>query len=141
MAKPKSTQGKTTKMTDNTTVEAATVPVKRSLAERIEATRALLAKYLAEQNSLTQINNVEVGDDVTFKFGRAEKARNLDGKVIAVGDTEQGRVVAVQTGEGLDVKTIKVRAADITEKRSADERSAPSDEAPASDDTDPLSAA
>lgn len=128
-----STKGKQKTMTA-TTPETG----KRSLAQKIEATRALLAKYLALENSLAQINNVEVGDDVTFKFGRAEKARNISGKIIAIGDTEQGRIVAVQTGEGLDVKTVKVRAADIVSNPSADARNAEDGEAPVEADADPL---
>lgn len=114
---------------------------KLSLEQRLENARKLVAKYEQQINALRQINNVEVGDDVDFKFGRSEKARTLTGTVIAVADTDQGRMVAIQTGEGLDVETKKVRAADIITNRTADERGG--DEAPAADngDEDPLAAA
>ena len=149
MATPpkKTNRKKTTPMNAPTAFDNATpvaAPVKRSLEQRLADTLALAEKYRAEINSLRQINNVQVGDTVTFKFGRAEKARNIAGTVIATGDTPQGKVAAISTGEGLDIKTVKVRAADIVSNPSADARNSEGDApADASVETseDPLNAA
>lgn len=122
----------------NTTVTTETNGGKQSLETRLANARALVAKYEAMLNSQAQINNVQVGDEVTYKFGRSDKSRTESGTVTAVGDTPQGRVVAIQTGEGLDIVLRKVRAADILSNPSADARNAE----PANDaaDADPLAA-
>jgi hypothetical protein len=108
---------------DATVTAVAAAP--RSLQERLEAARALVAKYEAQINSEAQINNVQVGDDVSFTFGRADRARILTGVVSAVADTDTGRMAAVTVGSGLDVEIKKIRAADITENRTAATRIAP----------------
>ena len=114
----------------------------RTLEQKIAATKALLAKY--EQQALTAaiLNNIEAGDDVSFNYGREGKTstrRTIDGRVVTVGDTPQGKVAVVQYGEGLDVKVVKIRVADITANRTAAERDAAA--APADAAGDPLNAA
>lgn len=139
-AKPKGSRKNT--MNDQTTIDttnATPLTGKRTLEEKITATRALLAKYLAEQNAEKQINNVQVGDDITFNFGRADRVRSITGTVQAVADTDLGRVVSVLTGEGIDAELKRVRADAITENRTAASR-APEEAAPVADDADPLNA-
>ena len=110
----------------------------RTLEQKIVATKALLAKY--EQQALTAaiLNNIEAGDDVDFNYGRGPTRRIITGRVVTVGDSDQGKLAVVQFGEGLDVKVVKVRVADITANRTATERDAAADSA---DGTDPLTAA
>lgn len=132
------TKGNKKTMTDNTTPATGG---KQSLEQRIIATRALLAKYEARLNAEKQINNVQVGDEgVTFKFGRSDKAREETGKVVAVADSSQGKVVSVLVGEGVDMAIRKVRAADIISNPSADERNAAEGGEEAATDADPLAA-
>lgn len=111
----------------------------RTLAEKIELTKALLAKYEQEQVTAAIMNNIEAGDDVTFKYGRGDTRKSIDGRVVTVGDSNQGKLAVVQYGEGLDVKVVKVRVADITANRTAAERDAAT--APAEEAGDPLNAA
>ncbi len=115
----------------------------KTTAQKLEAARALVAKYEQQLDSETILNNIEVGDDVSFKFGRGEKARVLEGSVVAVGEVERlGLVAAVQSGEGIDVQTYKVRVLDITENRTAATRDpAAFGGATATDAADPLEAA
>jgi hypothetical protein len=140
MAKKPQSKGNKTNMTTEANTEN-TAGGKLTLEQKIANTEALLAKYRALQNSLKQINNVQVGDEVTFKFGRAEKARDEKGSVIGIADTAQGKVVAIQVGEGIDVAVRKVRAADIVSNPAADARNAEAGEGEtASADADPLAA-
>lgn len=135
MAKKPQTKGKTTPMTTETTGG------KQSLETRLENARKLVAKYEAMLNAEKQINNVQVGDaGVTFKFGRSDKSRNEVGTVVGLSDTPQGRIVAIQTGEGIDVAIRKVRAADIISNPAADERNSAESGEEASADADPLAA-
>jgi preprotein translocase subunit YajC len=120
-------------MTDQTNIEAVAAP--RTLAQKLAAAELLVAKYRQQINAEKQINNVQVGDEVTFNFGRAAKLRVLAGTITAVADTDLGRMVAIQTGEGLDVEIKKVRAADIVTNSTAATRDG---EAPASGDAAPF---
>jgi hypothetical protein len=123
----------------NMTTEAPAAGGKLTLDQKIENTEKLLAKYKALRNSLAQINNVQVGDaGVTFKFGRSDKARTEVGTVIGIADSPQGKLVAIQTGEGIDVAVRKVRAADILSNPAADARNAEGGEA--AEAGDPLAA-
>lgn len=137
MANKPKTKGKTT-MTDTTTAAVAT---KQSLEERLANAEKLVEKYKAQINAEKQINNVQVDDEgVTFKFGRAEKARELSGKIVAVADTDNGKVVSILCGEGVDIEIKKVRAADIISNPSADARNGEAAEGGDAADADPLAA-
>jgi hypothetical protein len=112
-----------------------------TLAQKIANTEKLLAKYKQELLTEALQSNIEIGDDVDFTFGRADAKRTLTGKV-QVGITEDdkgyGKVVGVFAGEGFDQKVYKVRIADITANRTADQRNAANPAEPAAE-TDPLS--
>lgn len=55
-----------------------------------------------------------VGDEVTFRFGRAEKVRTLAGKVLAVVPNEKGSpTVVLQAGEGADTEIFRVLALNV----------------------------
>lgn len=134
-------------MTDTT---APATVASRSLADRIAAAKATLAKLEKLQRTEEVRRNLKAGDTVTFTYGRAEKARTLTGNVRGVGDVEVGkgtqRVALIETGEGLDIQTLRVNVSAILTinggELEADEEAteAPADvpaEAPA-DETDPL---
>ena len=92
------------------------------LEAKIEDAREDLAKaqtkldaLLAQQANADKITALKVGDSVTFKYGRADKARDLTGTIVAVGTDEKTKatVLAIQTGEGVDIQTVKVLASAV----------------------------
>jgi len=105
----------------------------KTLIERLTAARELVAKLETAIKSNTIINNVAEGDEVVIKFGRADKVRNISGKVVGVKvDDEGGKTVAVLSE---DFKTYTVAARDIVENASAVNRDPGSEvaDAPAED--------
>lgn len=82
--------------------------------EDVAKAQAKLDKLLIEKANRARIENLAAGTAIKFEYGRGEKRRVLDGIVVAVGDDpKMGRLLAVQSGEGLDVQTYKIRAADV----------------------------
>lgn len=77
------------------------------LDERIAATQAELA--VAEK-----LQNVGVGTEVRYAFGRGETRREEVGTVIAVDDSNGVRY-KVQTGEGFDAKLTVIFQAQVLE--------------------------
>lgn len=133
-------------MVKKTEEAAATPAVAKTLEERLATAEASVARIKAQIVARDMLNNVEPGDSVTFAYGRKDTARTLSGVVIGVGDgaATQGRVAAIQSGEGIDVTVYKVRVADILTNPTADERNgSTAEEAPASDTAseDPLNEA
>jgi hypothetical protein len=121
-------------------VNDVTTSAPRTTLQKLEAARALVAKYEQQLASEAIVNNIEVGDDVDFIFGRGDKKRTLTGVVI-VGITELdgvGKVVGVESGEGFEKQVYKVRVSDLSANRTADGRepTIPT----TSDESDPLSA-
>lgn len=110
----------------------------RTLDEKIAATEALLAKYKQQKLTEAIMNNIEIGDDVDFTYGRADSKRTLTGKVVVgiTDDENWGKIVGIEAGEGFDKKVYKVRVPDITANRTAENRPVPG--AP---DADPLNVA
>ncbi|MFN8992591.1 MAG: hypothetical protein ACK5X3_02815 [Pseudomonadota bacterium] len=111
----------------------------KTVQEQLDAALARVEKLRAKLNAVTILANVDVGNRVEFTFGRAEKKRTLSGVVIAVGeDAKAGKLAAIQSGEGMDVTTYKVRFADITTNFDAPEGEVSDD---AGIEADPLSEA
>ena len=115
----------------------------KTLEQKLAAAEALVAKYKAAIANEQALRDVQVGDNVTFKYGRAglgEGVRTLTGTVKAMQEIEEGTAkglnLRVEVGEGFDAELFKVHARDIVSNASADERKAA---APA--DADPLNAA
>lgn len=82
--------------------------------EDVAKAQAKLNKLLVEKENRDRLNTIEVGANIKFEYGRGDKRRTLEGTVIATGDDEKlGKLLAVQVGEGLDVQTHKIRAADV----------------------------
>lgn len=94
----------------------------KTLIERRDAAIALVSKLNAQINAEAILNNVSVGNVVEFSFGRAEKRRTLTGTVVGVRDDEKlGKLAAIQSGDGFDAQTYKVRVADISRNLSVEE--------------------
>lgn len=91
----------------------------KTLIEKLAAAKATVAKLEAQIKSDAIINNIEVGDDVTIKYGRAEKVRFIAGKVVGTQTTDGGLQVAVLSA---DFKSYTVHARDVTENPSAEGR-------------------
>ena len=83
-----------------------------------------LAATLPESAPTTAANvkQYAVGDGVTFRFGRAEKARTLDGSIVAV-KTEDGKAAQyrVAVGEGFDQELFTVFPGQIIASAKEDE--------------------
>lgn len=95
---------------------------KQTTEQKLANAKALVAKYEDQLRKEALANNVEIGDDVTFNFGRKETKREISGKVTGVRDDANGRWVAVAVGEGFDATTYRIRSADILNNPKADER-------------------
>lgn len=82
--------------------------------EDVEKAQAKLDRLLIELANRERIEGLAVGTVVKFEYGRGDKRRTLEGTIIAAGDDEKlGKQFAVQAGEGLDIATYKIRAADV----------------------------
>lgn len=108
-------------MSDNTNTTDETPAQTNLLDERIKDARedvakaqAKLDKLLTEAANRDRIAGLDKGTEVSFEYGRGEKRRTLTGTIIASdNDPKMGRVFAVQTGTGVDIQTLKIRAADV----------------------------
>ena len=82
--------------------------------EDVEKAQAKLDRLLIERANRERIEGLAVGTVVRFEYGRGDKRRTLEGTIIAAGyDEKLGKQFAVQAGEGLDIATYKIRAADV----------------------------
>ena len=82
--------------------------------EDVEKAQAKLDRLLIELANRERIEGLTIGTVVKFEYGRGDKRRTLEGTIIAAGDDEKlGKQFAVQAGEGLDIATYKIRAADV----------------------------
>ena len=87
----------------------------RTLADKLVAAEALVAKLRAEINNEAIRNDIREGDAITFTFGRAEKKRELAGTIVGIKDDEtQGKLLRVMVGEGFDAEAYKVNVRDVT---------------------------
>lgn len=101
-------------MTNETQTISITDVKIAELREDIAAIEAKIAKLEASKQNEAAIEALAVGQTVSAEYGRAEKRRIITGLVVAVAsDDKQGKMLALQVGEGLDVQIIKVRAADV----------------------------
>lgn len=95
--------------------------VAKPLAVRVEEARAAvvkaqqnLAALEAELNNRERYENLAAGQVVSFEFGRAEKRRVISGTVKSIHDDGKGgRILVVESGEGLDIQINKVPATSV----------------------------
>lgn len=104
--------------TDTATTEATAEKVELTLDQKIEQAEARLAKLRQQKLTESLLNNIEKGDKVTIKFGRADKVRHIDGEVVGVALPN----IAVLAG---DLETYKVHVRDVVSNPTAADRAAP----------------
>lgn len=105
--------------TNDTTVAAeAAEKVELTLDQRIEQAEARLAKLRQQKLTESLLSNIEKGDKVTIKFGRADKVRHIEGEVVGVALPN----IAVLAG---DLETYKVHVRDVIANPTASERVGP----------------
>lgn len=97
---------------------------KQTTEQKLANAEALVAKYEDQLKREGLSNNIVLGDEVTFTFGRGETKRDIAGTVTGVRDDTNGRWVAVAVGIGFDATTYRVRSTDITTNLRADARNA-----------------
>lgn len=90
----------------NTAVET----LNTKLAAAVAARDAYVANAAARAAAL----NIPEGTQGTFVFGRAETAKTLSGKVIAVIDNGNGNLLKVLAGEGKDLRVYDVASNKFT---------------------------
>jgi S-adenosylmethionine synthetase len=103
-------------MTENTNETRTTLLDEKikDAREDVAKAQAKLDRLLTERANRERIENLAVGTEVSFEYGRGDKRRVLTGTIVAVGDDEKlGRQFAVTAGEGLDIATYKIRATDV----------------------------
>ncbi|BAP15819.1 hypothetical protein AVU67_gp13 [Ralstonia phage RSJ2] len=69
----------------------------------------LAAKIEAEQ----ALSNVAAGTTIVFNYGRAETRKELTGVVKGVADTDKGRRIKVESGEGFDATIYVIEPAAV----------------------------
>lgn len=116
-------------------MNAETTKTPKTLEEKLDAARALVAKYEQEIKTLAIVNDVREGDDVDVTFGRGDKKRVVSGTITGFKEDSVGKWAAVESGEGFDKHLYKVLIQHIVENRSAAKRNK------TSDDANPLNAA
>lgn len=105
-------------MTEATTTEATEAKIELTLDQKIEQAEARLAKLRQQKLTETLLSNIERGDKVTIKFGRADKVRHIEGEVVGVALPN----IAVLAG---DLETYKVHVRDVVSNPTAADRAAP----------------
>lgn len=103
--------------------EEQTKPVRvaKSLEARIEEARSAVAKAKvnlaaleSELNNRERYENLAAGQIVSFEFGRAEKRRVVRGTIKSIHDDGKGgKLLVVESGEGLDIQINKVPATSV----------------------------
>jgi hypothetical protein len=92
----------------------------KTLNEKLVAAIAYVEKLRAQIESEAIIADIQTGDEVTIKYGRAEKVREVQGKGVGV-KHEEGKLPLVVVLSD-DFETFKVVARDILANTSKDAR-------------------
>jgi hypothetical protein len=87
--------------------------VETAAAKLVSATESR-DKYVADTAAREAALNIPEGTEGTFVFGRAETAKTLTGKVIAVVETGSGNLLKVLAGEGKDLRVYDVASSKFT---------------------------
>lgn len=90
------------------------------LSERIAADTAALESAQAELDALLALANLSAGQFVTATVGRGENARGVVARVLGVQETEAGRRIKVQVGEGFETEVFVLLPTQVTGVVSAD---------------------
>ncbi len=92
----------------------------KTVAEQVADLRARAAALVAKADELeareanaARLAGVAVGDQVSFKQGRAETRRDVTGQVLFRGEVDGVDVVRALVGEGASVAIVQVKVADL----------------------------
>ena len=100
-------------VTDATEVKL--VAAFNSLLEKLTAAGLKIDTYIAERTALELASNIEVGQEVSFLFGRGESRVTETGSVAVVVDTPAGKLLKVIVDSGLATMRVRdVRLKDAT---------------------------
>lgn len=81
-----------------------------ALTTKLAAAQEALSKYNADASAREAALNIAVGTEGAFTFGRADTAKELSGKVVAVVDNAGSKLLKVMAGEGKDLRIYDVAA-------------------------------
>jgi translation elongation factor EF-1alpha len=81
------------------------------LTARIEKDTAELAELQLQRDAELALQNVQVGDVCTFKFGRKDNRQVLRGSVVA--DDKANGKLRVYAGEGFDAQLYTISVRDV----------------------------
>ncbi|WP_155754006.1 hypothetical protein [Burkholderia vietnamiensis] len=79
-----------------------------SLKARIAADTAKLAEMEAAAAAGSAMDKLASGDVIEFMFGRGETRKQRAGVVLGIADTDKGKRIKVQTGEGFDAEILVI---------------------------------
>jgi len=113
------------------TTEAAAEKVELTLDQKIEQAEARLAKLKQQKLTESLLTNIEKGDTVTIKFGRADKVRHIEGEVVGVALPNIAVLAA-------DLETYKVHVRDVIANPKAAERAGRGEPVVAPEEIDPV---
>lgn len=105
-------------MTEATANTATEAKIELTLEQKLEQAEARVRKLRQQILTANLLNNIQIGDDVTIKYGRGDKVRNVEGKVVGVSLPD---VVVLDS----DLQSYKVNVRDILENAAAAARVAP----------------
>lgn len=110
--------------------EVADEKTELTLDERIAKVEKQLAKLRQQKLTESLMNNIERGDKVTIKFGRADKAREISGEVVGVA---LPNIVVLSD----DLETYKAHVRDVLSNPAAAERAGAPEPVVAPEEIDP----
>ncbi len=93
----------------------------KTLIEKLAAAEAVVAKLKEAIASAAILNDIQINDKVTIKYGRAETARQIEGSVVGIKSDDKGTTVAILSE---DFKPYTVAARDIVTNHTKVERDA-----------------
>lgn len=107
----------------------------------VAALRAKAAEYTAKADTLeaaekstNAMSTLASGDVIEFVFGRGENRKQRAGVVLGIAETDKGKRIKIQTGEGFDSEILVIDpsaivavAEDIAEGQAVDPTAASAD--------------
>ncbi|APU00321.1 hypothetical protein HOR55_gp34 [Ralstonia phage RS-PII-1] len=94
----------------------------KTLTEQLIAIEAQIKKLEEKRDTLAvaieneaALSNLSPGSTIRFNYGRAATRKELEGVVLGVQDTDKGRRIKVQYGEGFAADVVVVDPAAVVE--------------------------
>ncbi|CAB3795589.1 hypothetical protein [Pararobbsia alpina] len=79
-----------------------------ALQARIAADTAKLNELQAAEKASSALETLAADAPVRFVFGRAENRKEYDGVVLGIAETDKGKRIKVQYGEGFDAQIVVI---------------------------------